>query len=293
MQALPQKQAPTPAVRMQIRSIHSFLVYPGKKEENPHEINGATVSMTGLLFDMLRRVFDKAEEECQHDIAFTADDDAKQKNSCRDLLIGYIKDCDLPHGREVAKRFQSVTTHRSRLGLMFLMSDQHRGETKLVVSRFPADSGILAEEKEKGLSVEFLERIFMKSATSYKAAVYSGKSYAKDFWKGQAVDKQINSAESYISGCRSGNFKWTEVDMVECRQMTGFQDVEVHLDKTEPKSRGQTHQGDVGNAQFSPIEEEENEKEDRSGFTDLLDRGSGEPRLCFCSEEDEAKTLKK
>jgi hypothetical protein len=49
------------------------------------------------------------------------------------------------------------------------------------------------------LSVAFLERIFMKSSTSYKAAVYSGKSPTKDFWKGQAVDKQINSAQSYIS----------------------------------------------------------------------------------------------
>jgi hypothetical protein len=82
---------------------------------------------------------------------------------------------------------------------MFLMTGKHKGENKIVVSRFPADSGILAEEKEKGLSVEFLERIFMKSATSYKAAVYSGRSFAKDFWKGQAVDKQINSADSYIS----------------------------------------------------------------------------------------------
>nr|EES53780.1 MAG: hypothetical protein UBAL3_49470009 [Leptospirillum ferrodiazotrophum] len=39
----------------------------------------------------------------------------------------------------------------------------------------------------------------MKSATSYKAAVYSGSSFDKDFWKGFAVDKQINSAESSIS----------------------------------------------------------------------------------------------
>jgi hypothetical protein len=39
----------------------------------------------------------------------------------------------------------------------------------------------------------------MKNATSYKAAVYFGKSHVKDFWKGHAVDKQINSAESYIS----------------------------------------------------------------------------------------------
>ena len=39
----------------------------------------------------------------------------------------------------------------------------------------------------------------MKSATAYKAATYSGKSHDHDFWKGRAVDKQINSAESSIS----------------------------------------------------------------------------------------------
>jgi hypothetical protein len=184
---------------MEIASIHSFLVHPGKHDENPHDINGASVPMSGLLFDMLKRVFDKAEEECQHNIAFLPGDDGKQINECRDGLLAYIKSCDLTHGREIAKRLQSVTTHRSRLGLLFLMTGQNKGETKIVLSRFPADSGILAEEKEKGLTVEFLERIFMKSATSYKAAVYSGRSVAKDFWRGQAVDKQINSSESYIS----------------------------------------------------------------------------------------------
>src|SRR5947199_10257522 len=80
-----------------------------------------------------------------------------------------------------------------------MLNGEKKGETRVVISRFPADSGILAEEKEKGLSVEFLERIFMKSATSYKAAVYSGRSHDKDFWKGKAVDKQINSADSFIS----------------------------------------------------------------------------------------------
>jgi hypothetical protein len=184
---------------MEISSIHSFLIRPGKNLENPPEINGTSVPMNGLLYTMLKKVFDSAEEECQHNIAFIPDEDDKQKNECRDSLLSYFNDCDLLHGRQVAKRLQSVTTNRSSLGLMFLMTGKHKGENKIVVSRFPADSGILAEEKEKGLSVEFLERIFMKSATSYKAAVYSGRSFAKDFWKGQAVDKQINSADSYIS----------------------------------------------------------------------------------------------
>jgi hypothetical protein len=184
---------------MEIGSIHSFLIHPGKNLENPHEINGTAVTNVGRLFEMLKRVFDTAEEECQHDIAFVPDEEDEQRNECRDSILSYVKACDLRNGRLMAGRLQKVTTNKSGLGLLFLMMGQHKGETKVVISRFPADSGILAEEKEKGLSVEFLERIFMKSATSYKAAVYSGHSHDKDFWKGKAVDKQINSAESYIS----------------------------------------------------------------------------------------------
>jgi hypothetical protein len=184
---------------MEISSIHSFLIHPGKNLEEPHEINGTAVTKTGRLFDMLKKVFDTAEEECQHDIAFVPDEEDEQRNECRDSVLSYIKGCDLPNGRLMASRLQKVTTNKSGLGLLFLMTGEKKGETKIVISRFPADSGILAEEKEKGLSVEFLERIFMKSATSYKAAVYSGRSHDKDFWKGKAVDKQINSADSFIS----------------------------------------------------------------------------------------------
>jgi len=184
---------------MEISSIHSFLIHPGKNLEEPHEINGTAVTKTGRLFDMLKKVFDTAEEECQHDIAFVPDEEDEQRNECRDSVLSYIKACDLPSGRLMASRLQKVTTNKSGLGLLFLMMGANKGETKVVISRFPADSGILAEEKEKGLSVEFLERIFMKSATSYKAAVYSGRSHDKDFWKGKAVDKQINSADSFIS----------------------------------------------------------------------------------------------
>ncbi len=39
----------------------------------------------------------------------------------------------------------------------------------------------------------------MKSAKSYKAALYCGSSFTKDFWRGQAADKQVNSAESVIA----------------------------------------------------------------------------------------------
>jgi len=184
---------------MELDSIHSFLIHPGKNLEEPPEISGTVVAKTGRLYDMLKRVFDKAEEECQHDVAFSANEEGQQHNVCRDSILAYLKKSDITHGRALAQRLQAVTTNRSGLGLLFLMKGTHKGETKIVVSRFPADSGILAQEMEKGLTVEFLERIFMKSATSYKAAVYLGKSHNHDFWKGKAGDKQINSAESYIA----------------------------------------------------------------------------------------------
>jgi hypothetical protein len=193
-----QKQVAPAAAAIEINSIHSFLIRPGKGSDNPDDINGTTVGKSGKLFDMLRPIFDAAEKECQHKIAFDSEN-GKQENACRDALITYIKNRDIQYGREIAKRLQSVTTHRSGLGLLFLITGEESGETKIVVSRFPADSGVLAEEKGKGLSVEFLERIFMKSAKSYKAAVYSGQSFVKDFWRGQAADKQINRAESVIA----------------------------------------------------------------------------------------------
>lgn len=66
-------------------------------------------------------------------------------------------------------------------------------EHKIVISRFPADFGILADESDRALTVEFLERVFMKRATTYKAAAYQDRSLYAGFWLGRAVDKQINS----------------------------------------------------------------------------------------------------
>jgi hypothetical protein len=41
-----------------------------------------------------------------------------------------------------------------------------------VISRFPTDNAIYVDEDPRKLTVEFLERVFMKNKASYKAAVY-------------------------------------------------------------------------------------------------------------------------
>jgi hypothetical protein len=85
------------------------------------------------------------------------------------------------------------------LGLLFLIVGREGHDHKLVLSRFPADSAILADEVRQALTVRFLERVFMKSATAYKAASYRDGSLAAGFWSGRAIDKQINSPVVQLS----------------------------------------------------------------------------------------------
>jgi len=72
------------------------------------------------------------------------------------------------------------------------MKGEVDGKHQLVLARFPADQGVIAEERERHLSVEFLERVFMKSAKTYKSVLYSSESLDDGFWEGRAVDLQIS-----------------------------------------------------------------------------------------------------
>lgn len=184
---------------MELKIIHCFLVHASKREETQPTIGGTTVPKRGRMFDMLKDIFDRAETDCPTDICFMHDADGNAKNECRDLLLAYVNSHKVEDGRKIALRLQSVTTQKSGMGLLFLMLGQEAGKTRLVLSRFPADQGISAEESKDSLNLEFLEKVFMKSATAYKAAVYSGKADLASVWDGRAVDKQINNPGDQIA----------------------------------------------------------------------------------------------
>jgi hypothetical protein len=178
-----------------VNAIHSFLVHPDKGADEQTTIGGTQVKGENRLVEMLTAVFMAAPDECKHDIYFLPNEAGEQKNDCRDLLLAHLGTPSKGNGLKLAQRLQSVTTHRSKLGLMFILVGSKGSSKRIVVSRFPADHGILADESETNLNVEFVERVFMQSATAYKSAVYEGTSDAH-FWKGRAVDKQINSEVS-------------------------------------------------------------------------------------------------
>ena len=149
---------------MNIIQIHSYLVHPEKGQDDQTNISGTSIERVGNMYKMLETIFTKAPIECKHDISFLPNEKGEQKNECRNLIIDYIKTGTLEDGRKLANRLQIITTKRSKLGLLFLILGQNKKTKRLVISRFPADSGIVADEDKSKLYVQFLERIFMKNS---------------------------------------------------------------------------------------------------------------------------------
>lgn len=184
---------------MAIEYIHTYLVHPGKGADDAPRIGGTSVPLNGKLFRLLDNIYTSSDDELDIEISFNQGAGGIQQNDCRDLITAYLHGPTLPRGRRIAERLQSVTDRRSGLGLLFLMAGREGKDDKLVISRFPTDSAILAEEDQNNLTVELLERVFMKSASTYKAAAYQDASLTAEFWLGRAIDRQINSRTVQVS----------------------------------------------------------------------------------------------
>lgn len=178
---------------MRINTILSYLIYPGKgvDTEDQQEIAGAAIPHSGRLYQMLSEIFIRSEDECDIPISFSSFDGI-QSNDCQSEVIDLLDTPNVTTGRKLAERLQTVTTKRSGLGLLFLIVGQSETEKKLLISRFPADQGIIAERLPTTLKVEFVDDVFLKDTKFYKAVSYKGSSPYADFWLGNAIDKQIN-----------------------------------------------------------------------------------------------------
>jgi hypothetical protein len=175
------------------------LVYPNKGLEEPKPISGANVALEGEVFDLLDDVYSSAERECKIDISFNHGPNGEAVNPCRSLLLEYANAPSVETGLPLAVRLGEHSTRRSALGLLFLGVGQVDGETKVLVARFAANSGILADENAEELTVSFIQRVFMRNAGAYKAVIYQGILTPQAFWSGKAVDRQINSREVEVS----------------------------------------------------------------------------------------------
>jgi hypothetical protein len=197
---------------MDIVKIVSYLVHPGKHLENPPLCKCTEILHDGTLFELLFTLFNISDNDCQIPVRFVMVNDNVHNNEIRNYIIDFIRNPTLNNGQSIAHRMSSVTTNRSKLGLLFLILGRENNIHKLVISRFPADIGILAEElDDESLQVEYIERIFMKNTTKYKAALYQGISFDADFNVGMVADKQLSGemADYWIRDFLNSDFQTT------------------------------------------------------------------------------------
>ncbi len=179
---------------MELQHIFSYLVPPGRPEEVPDDVRGTAVPLRGSLYSMLCDVFNKSDRECNIPVRFLPAEDGTQHNQVRALLLDLIGRPTLARARHLALELHSATGSISGLGLLFFLLGRVGADHKALVSRFPANQGVLAETRRDSLEIEFVEKVFMKNAATYKAATYRDRSLQAGFWTGSVVDKQMSFA---------------------------------------------------------------------------------------------------
>ncbi|WP_151343763.1 hypothetical protein [Rhizobium leguminosarum] len=184
---------------MSIEYLQTYLVYPNKGVAEPRLISGTDVPLEGEVFTLLNDVYLKSERECSIDIAFNQPADGVVSNPCRALFArlraGAFRRHWASSSHPPCGSFYAAVGAWSSL----LATGMVGAQRKIVIARFAANSGILADENREALSVQFVERVFLKSVGSYKAVLYQDLVTEHGFWIAKAVDRQINSSETEVS----------------------------------------------------------------------------------------------
>jgi hypothetical protein len=184
---------------MPLQKILSFLTYPGKNRSDLVPLTGTEIPIDdGKLCSMLSDIFARSDTECDIPIIFKPED-GQQKNAVRSEIIHVVTEKSVESAAPLAARLQQVTSATSGMGLLFICIGEEQTAKKVVISRFPADEGVVAEKTANKLTVSFVEQVFLKSSFSYKAVAYKDESVLAGFWTGYVVDKQINHGSKAVA----------------------------------------------------------------------------------------------
>jgi hypothetical protein len=172
---------------MSVEKIFSYLTYPKRNRPDETAVSGTQIPLdNGKLCKMLKDIFDGSGKDCNVPVMFVSDGE-KQENVVRSELLALLAKPSVAAATPLAERLQGATSGTSGMGLLFICIGKDGGsDTRVVISRFPADEGVVAERSSEKLTVQFVEQVFLKSAYSYKAATYcrtaSRTSFGRATW---------------------------------------------------------------------------------------------------------------
>ncbi len=200
---------------MPITEVFAFLVQPLKGENAEIVSTGVTIQLTGDLFAHLSEVYRKSLNECQIEVALSpSGDGSTQHNYFQEIVMEFADLGGLASATKFANRLSGCTTRRSGLGLLFVIRAVENSHVTVLLSRFPTETAILVDDGDGGLNVKFLDKVFVKTYYTYKAALFTGVIARGEFWDGRVLDKQISTgrdeaSQYWVKGFLEGEFKVT------------------------------------------------------------------------------------
>jgi len=181
---------------MEIEKIIGFISPAMKDAEKieDKDIVGEDINQNSKLFKMLSDIFNRSTNECDIPIKFVPIK-GKQENPIRDEIINIDKTFSVTACSILVKILSSLTDHKTKDGLVFFIKGNQGKNSKIMIARFPAETGITINPTADKVNFDVIDDVFLKNSRKYKAAYYLSK---EQFWIGYAIDKQVNEGRGKV-----------------------------------------------------------------------------------------------
>lgn len=198
---------------MELSNVFCYFspVAKGSTEDISDKIKHTIIGESHDVYLKMLQLIASVKKECDLNIIFTSTGE-NQNNETRNMIINIIREKTVSSGIPLVAWLSKNTDNKSKSGLVFILLGKNNNSDFFILARFPAEEGIVINDKRNGIKVQVLDEVFLKNSHRYKMAYFEGISLKGDFWKGLAVDKQIN--ESAI-GVREVSEYWIK-DFLKC-----------------------------------------------------------------------------
>lgn len=198
-----------------ISKVFCYLSPVGKGVEPfpLNEIRSFEILKSDQMWNKLGEVIKNIDKTCEIDMKFISDG-TKQKNETRDEIINLMKKESLEKGIPLIERLSKNTDKSCKIGLVFIVLGKNNNKDFILIARYPSEEGIVLKQTNQ---VEVVKDVFLKNSHRYKLAFFEDESLQGGFWKGKAVDKQINDSSNskLISDYWIKNFLNCELELTE------------------------------------------------------------------------------
>lgn len=198
-----------------ISKVFCYLSPVGKGVEPfpLQEIRSFEIKSTDQMWIKLEDVIKNIDKTCEIDIKFISDS-AKQENETRDEIISLLSEKTLEKGIPLIERLSRNTDKNCKIGLVFIVLGKNEKNDYILIARYPSEEGIVLKTTDQ---VEIVKDVFLKNSHRYKLAFFEDESLQGGFWKGKAIDKQINDSSNskLISDYWIKDFLKCELELTE------------------------------------------------------------------------------